>query len=325
MIKKIILDIAYFLVRYDETDHCILQDYATRKTQSIIVGGYDQEVNSLVESVAAKYGFWTKVHDFIRQEATHAFAIYNITEPIIILQDPRLSNEWESITNGWQTYYHDKIGKSIKILIIGWGPLTRFRITIFYLCAHLIAGDLDTEKAYYRTLKQTVPLAFTNVGISLICGIKTVQALYHFNVGLSILAGTIVTFALILSLRQILGTFHNKIINPYMARRRERRADIFAIQKLISLHDYYGLIADFINSTLLCEDQKFKHEHRQSFLKKAHRLIIEFKKANIDFHNLPIDKNIPIIWPDAYPDDADIEKLQEEFTLQVKKYFPEYL
>jgi hypothetical protein len=119
-----------------------------------------------------------------------------------------------------------------------------------------------------------------------------------------------------------LGRLYHKTINAYQARKIERNADLFAVQKLISLNDYHTLAYEFLDLTFNCDEGKFNmgneywlfHDH-PGYLERAQMILDELKKVSVDLTNLPINGS----------EYSDKQEMQQKFIAQVKKHFPEYL
>lgn len=267
-------------------------------------------LDRLQDVFAIKNNF-SNLHPVIENEVKRAFETCGITEPIIVLQNG-------NSTNSACYPLVDELYYPVKALVVGVedhrgpAPLALIRHGIFHECGHIVVGDVD------QNTKKNIPFILTNLGLNTYATAQVVKSLKGFPQIVRAVVGVGVGIIGVL----VLGRLYNKTIGAYQTRQIERNADIFAAQKLISLQDYYTLAYEFLDLTYNCDEGKKNwrneywifHDHPE-YKERARIILDELKKANIDLNNIPID-------PEVHSDKL---KVQQEFSAQIKKYFPEFL
>lgn len=112
------------------------------------------------------------------------------------------------------------------------------------------------------------------------------------------------------------------LYGAYKLRKMEHTADIFAIKKLMEINDYYTIAHTFLDFTYHCNMGKsnYRDEHwlihdHPEYRDRAQIILDQLRTAQVDLKNLPIDARTH----------ADKDALQQKFTEQATKHFPEYV
>jgi hypothetical protein len=275
---------------------------------TVPIDAVQQRLNRLREKFARQKNL-SPLHSIIEDEVKRAFEVCGITEPMIVLQNL-------NSTNSACYPLVDELYYPVKALVVGVEdhrgacPLPLIRHSIFHECGHLVAGDVD------QNIKKHIPSLLINGSLSICAAILAAKVLKDSPKIVRILGGMGIGFMSLFGL----GRLYHKTIGAYQTRKIEYEADVFAAQKLISLHDYHTIAYGFLDLTYNCDEGKrnwknehwFFHDHPE-YIERARIILDELKKANIDLNNLPLDSHL------------DKQEVQERFSNQIKKYFPEFL
>ena len=263
----------------------------------------------------------SELHPVIESAAKKAFKVCNITEPILTLQDNhstssacyRLTDEDYYPVKGMAIGAEDNRGSN---------PLPYIRATIFHECGHIKAGDVEAS-AFTKDL----PFVLGVITASTYAGKHASKLLQRLPKPARIFGGVTTGIATWFGLSKS----YQRTIYAYQTRKIERNADIFAIRKLIDLHDHYAIAYRFLDNTYNVDEgnTNWKNEYwlfhdHPGYLERAKIILDELKHANVDLNNLPLNSKLyddvegePAVW--------ESNEVQKRFTAQIKKHFPEYL
>ncbi|MFI5333452.1 MAG: hypothetical protein ACHQVS_05125 [Candidatus Babeliales bacterium] len=271
-------------------------------------------LDRLMGKFSKKYDL-SELHPTIEAEVHKAFRVCNITEPVLVLQNHNSTNSacYPLVDEEWYPVKAMAVGVGDKR---GSAPLSLIRFAIFHECGHMVAGDVEHHSK--NNLLKNLSFVTTLVGAGTYTGIRAAKALHAYPKSVRVLGGIGAGFAGLFAL----GRLYHKTIDAYQTRKIERNADLFAVKKLISLNDYHAIVYEFLDFTINCDEGKFNmdneywlfHDH-PGYLDRARIILDGFRKANVDLNNLPIDER----------EHSDKQEIQQKFTQQVKKHFPEYL
>lgn len=302
------------------------QDYAVNPW---IIGPLrlnNDELQQLGSKFAAKHGYFP-LHEILKKEIEQAFKACNITEPILVFQN-------EQSTNSYCTTVNDSSYRQVKVLVLGVGdvrngkqcyiPLPLIRHSLFHECGHFVADDTNTMKNFKTEI---LPAFLTMLGFGIYGGIKTAGMLKDYPRIVRILGGTAGGIVSLFAM----GRAYHKTIGAYKRRNIERKADQFAIDKLLKKGDCYTLAIQFLDFTANCDEGNVNHRNEYwlfydhpGYRERARTILEGLRNVGINLNALSLDQ--------VSDDDVDRDTLyknktvfQQKFTEQVQKYFPEFL
>lgn len=237
-------------------------------------------------------------------------------ETMIVLQ-----NEAQLIGVESRCTYQILSNKRVPVLVLDVGEsrgenpyaLSLFHHDLYHECGHLVNGDTGRSSLTTASLIALPSL----IVASIYAGKKSASLLKIVPKPIRIIGGIGVAAATFSGL----GPVVIKGAEAYERRLVERKADIFAAQKLVK-KDIFALILDFSCHVQELDkgmknpgnDYWFLHDH-PGYHERAQIILDEFKRAKIDFRALPLAIDATI----------NAENVQKVFIAQVEKHFPEYL
>lgn len=239
----------------------------------------------------------------IRSIAEEALKTCGVTEPVIILQDQNVS---DSVVHRLTSDNRLIIAVGVK----GGVPLPFIKWSIYHECAHIVYGDVNSSNTFLNLGRRALEIGAAYYVASQ-CNAVMQKMVSKFP---RYLANALVFVAA----SEVAGRAYHKIVVNYDARVRERRADIFAAQTLIhKKHDITSCVVTFVNFKL--ENTFALFNDHPSDKERAEIILKEFKKANVDFENLPLDSEV------LEKAGSSKELIQKFFTKTVRAHFPGYL
>lgn len=254
----------------------------------------------------------------LSQEVENAFKVCNVSEPIVVLE----AKHW--FTSLMSNVLLIGCDEPMKILIIGTKaptPIMALRFNMYHEIGHLINGDLPVPD-----INNLDPDKLSNMWSSALSGCAALS-LFKMTQNLGVAARMSISLGGALATLYAAPKFYRTIIRAAQIRNQERKADLFAFQKLKQQNDIEGIIASVMAWILYAQANNRLVEtplwllcDHPSDAERIRTILDQLRKAGINLADLPLDDASCRLH-------ANISKqqVQATFNQMLEQHFPEFL